>query len=87
MASVWIPALLRSLTGGQATVSATGTSVLALIDDLETRYPGLHARLVDGDRLRPDLAVVVDGKTGRLRLREPVAEASEVHFVATISGG
>ncbi len=87
MASVWIPALLRSLTGGQATVSATGTSVLALIDDLDTRYPGLRARLVDGDRLRPGLAVVVDGKTGRLRLREPVAKGSEVHFVATISGG
>lgn len=87
MPTVWIPALLRPLTGGEAIVPATGLSVQALIDDLETRYPGLRARLLDGDRLKPGLAVVVDGETGRLRLRQPVREASEVHFVVTISGG
>jgi molybdopterin converting factor small subunit len=61
--------------------------VAALIDDLESRYPGLRARLLDEDRLRPGLAVVVDGETSQLKLRQPVQEGSEVHFVATISGG
>lgn len=87
MATVWIPALIRPLTGGQASVQADGATVLAVIDDLETRFPGLRARLVEGDRLKPGLAVVVDGETGRLKLRQPVAETSEVHFVAGLSGG
>ncbi len=78
---------MRPLTGGQATVRANGATVLAVIDDLETKYPGLRARLVDGDRIKPGLTVVVDGETGRLKLRHPVRETSEVHFVATLSGG
>ena len=87
MATIWIPALLRPLTDGQATVSASGASVSALIDDLETRFPGLRARLVEGNQLRPDLTVVIDGEAGRLRLRQPVQAGSEVHFVVTLSGG
>ncbi len=78
---------MRQLTRGEAAVRADGATVLAVIDDLETRYPGLRARLVEGDRLKPGLTVVVDGETGRLKLRQPVQETSEVHFVATLSGG
>jgi len=84
---VWIPALLRDLTGGRASVPAAGATVRELIADLETRYPGLQARLCAGERLQPGLAVVVDGQTSALQLRQPVTEASEVHFVVIISGG
>ena len=87
MAVVWIPALLRPLTAGQARVTAAGATVQAVITDLEARYPGLQARLITEGRLRPELAVVVDGQTSSLRLRHPLTEASEVHFVLTISGG
>ena len=92
MAVVWIPALYRDLTGGEATAIVSGDTVRQLIENLEARYPGVKARLYrdDEERLRPGVAVVVDGIVirGRSRvLREPLREASEVHFLPAISGG
>jgi molybdopterin synthase sulfur carrier subunit len=87
MARVWIPALLRGMTGGQSEIEAPGETVRALIEELEARYPGIGERLMEDDRLRPNIAVVVDGVRSRQGLRQPVSEQSEVHFVPAISGG
>lgn len=87
MPTVWIPALLRGLTGGRAAVSAAGATVGEVVASLEGQYPGLQARLIADGQLRPELAVVVDGQTSPLKLLQPLTEASEVHFVVTISGG
>ncbi|MBL8058342.1 MAG: MoaD/ThiS family protein [Anaerolineales bacterium] len=87
MPVVWIPALLRPLTGGQARVQAAGATVQAVIVSLEAQYPGLQARLITDGQLRPELAVVVDGQTSPLKLRQPLTDASEVHFVIAMSGG
>ena len=69
MATVWIPALLRDLTGGQERVSAAGETVREVIDALEERYPGVRERLCEDGRLRPNIALVVDGAVSRQRLR------------------
>jgi molybdopterin synthase sulfur carrier subunit len=87
MPVVWIPPLLRELTGGRESVSVPGATVRQIIDHLEVTYPGIRARLCDGDRLRPGLSVVVDGKLSRRGLGQPLTEASEVHFVPAVSGG
>jgi molybdopterin synthase sulfur carrier subunit len=87
MPTVWIPPLLRELTGGRESVSVPGQTVRQVIDALETAYPGIRARLCDGDRLRPNLSVVVDGTVSRRGLGHPLDEASEVHFVPAVSGG
>jgi sulfur-carrier protein len=87
MPSVWIPSLLRDLTGGQGTLAVSGDTVRQIIDNLDATYPGIKARLCDGDRLRPTLTVVVDGKVSQQRLRQPVTETSEVHFIPSLSGG
>jgi molybdopterin synthase sulfur carrier subunit len=87
MPTVWIPPLLRELTGGQETVSVPGDTVRQVIDAMEAAYPGVRARLCDGDRLRPGLSVVVDGKASRRGLGQPLTEASEVHFVPAVGGG
>lgn len=87
MATIWIPSLLRSFTGGLSEVPALGATVGEAIDDLETRYPGIKARLIAEDRLKPNLALVVDGVTSKKGLRHPLTDASEVHFVPAISGG
>jgi molybdopterin converting factor small subunit len=84
---VHIPAMLRDLTGGQAAVEAAGATVREVIDALERQWPGIRDRLTDGGRLRPNLAVAVDGEVSPLGLRETVGPASEVHFVAAIKGG
>lgn len=87
MAVVFIPSLLRDLTGGVESLSLPGSTVREVIDQLEQRHPGVKARLVDGERLRPEIAVVVDGAVSRLRLRHRLKDGSEVHFLPAISGG
>jgi molybdopterin synthase sulfur carrier subunit len=84
---VWIPSLLRELTNGERSVSVGGETVGELIKNLDTLHPGIKERLCDGDRLRPSIAVIVDGSTSTLKLRQRLDEASEVHFVISISGG
>jgi molybdopterin synthase sulfur carrier subunit len=87
MPVVWIPPLLRELTGGQEIVSAPGKTVRQVIDALDAAHPGIRARLCEGDRLRSSLSVVVDGAVSRRGLGHPLDEASEVHFVPAVSGG
>lgn len=87
MAVVFIPALLQELTAGQSRVNVPGETVREVIDQLERQYPGLRARLYDGDRLRSNIVVVVDGEISRLRLRHRLVETSEVHFLPALSGG
>ena len=64
-----------------------GDTVRQVIENLEKLYPGLKGRLYDGDRLRPSIAIVVDGHTSTLKLRHRLKESSEVYFVVSISGG
>jgi molybdopterin synthase sulfur carrier subunit len=87
MAVVWIPALLRSVTGGKAQVTVPGETVRQVIANLEQIYPGIEDRLCEEGRLRPHIAVVVDGQVSRQRLRHRLGENSEVHFLPAISGG
>jgi sulfur-carrier protein len=87
MPVVWIPAPLRGLTDGRETLTVPGATVDEVIDELERRHPGLRARLCDGDRLRPGVAVAVGTELARLGLRQPVGPESEVHFLPAVSGG
>ncbi len=87
MPVVFIPALLRDLTGGAESIRLPGGSVREVIDQLEARYPGVKARLLSEDRLRPGIVVAVDGVISRQRLRHRLEENSEVHFLPAISGG
>ena len=87
MAVVWIPPLLRDLTGGEAQVTVPGETVRQVIANLEQAYPGVEARLCDEGRLRPNISVVVDGTVSTLRLRHQLSETSEVHFLPAIGGG
>ena len=87
MPTVFIPALLQSLTGGETAVVVEGATVREVVDNLEKTWPGIRARLLEGDRLRSNLRVAVDGRIGPLGLLERVSPSSEVHFVAAVSGG
>jgi len=87
MPVVWIPALMRDLTGGLSQVDAPGTTVREVIETLEDRFPGVKERLIEDNRLRPTITVIVDGTPSQKRLRQPVSEHSEIHFLPAISGG
>ena len=87
MATVYIPTLLEGLTGGRQTVQVNAATVFEIITLLEESYPGLRGRLMEGDRLRPNLAVAVDGEISQAGLLSPVEPAGEVHFVFALKGG
>src|SRR5437773_12213253 len=46
---VAIPTILRSYTDGHKSVPGTGETLADLLADLDTRHPGLRARLVTKD--------------------------------------
>jgi len=87
MPVIWIPPLMRDLTAGEEQVAVPGDTLRQALDELETRHPGLKARLIRDEQLRPDFSVVVDGYISHLKLRQPLSEKSEVHLLPAFSGG
>jgi sulfur-carrier protein len=87
VATVFIPTMLQSLTGGVKQVEVEGTNLRQILDRLEGLHPGIKARLMEGDRIRPSLSVAIDGEISRLGLLQKVGHNSEVHFIPAIGGG
>ncbi|MFN8535506.1 MAG: MoaD/ThiS family protein [Dehalococcoidia bacterium] len=87
MATVWIPAQLLDLCGGQRQVEAAGRTVGEVLRALDAVCPGVLERVLHEGDLAPDLAVSVDGAIGILGLIEPVEPASEVFLVPALRGG
>jgi molybdopterin synthase sulfur carrier subunit len=87
MATFYIPAAMRKLTGGATTASAPGETLAEAIDVLDAAYPGLKERMLQDGRLRPGLAVFVDGEIPAAGLKARLKPDSEVHFAPAIAGG
>lgn len=87
MPRVFIPPLLRKLTDGTEQVDVEGRTVGEVVDNLEARYPGIRAKLCEGDDLKPGLTVAVGSEMSNLGLLERVEPDSEVHFLPAIGGG
>jgi molybdopterin synthase sulfur carrier subunit len=87
MATVWVPSLIRDLTGGKESVSAPGKTVGQVIAAMDGAYPGIKGRLCQGDRLDPAIVAYVDGRIARLGLSEVVEAQSEIHFLPVVAGG
>jgi molybdopterin synthase sulfur carrier subunit len=87
MASVFIPALMRKLTGGRDRVTASGRNIGQIIDNLESQFPGMRAQLVDGADLKASVAVSINGEMATGGLLEPVDDTSDIYLVPAISGG
>jgi len=87
MPTLFIPAPIRSLTGGKTSVVVAGSSVREAIESLEAEFPGVKDRLCEGDKVRPNISIMVNGLISNLRMREKLEDTSEVHFVIAISGG
>jgi len=87
MPTIFIPTPIRDLTQGKASIIVTASTVREAIEHLEMQFPGTKDRLCEGDKVRANISVVVDGQVSHLKLRERLNENSEVHFVIAISGG
>jgi molybdopterin synthase sulfur carrier subunit len=87
MPRVFIPSPLRDLTGGQAELDVSGSTVRQLIAALESSFPGIRGRLCQGEELSPALQVSIDGTFSRRGLDARVPPTSEVHFLPVFGGG
>ena len=87
MATVFIPSLMQDLTGGRNKVEVHGSTVRQIIENLEKTSPGIKDRLVEGNRIKPNISVAVDGEVSLLGMLEKVGEQSEVHFLPAMGGG
>ena len=87
MPIIAIPSLLRKLTNGEESITVSGTTIREAIDNLESRYPGMKARLCEGDRIKPGIAVYVNGLLTRGSILESVDADAEIHFLPAIGGG
>ena len=87
---VRIPTPLRKFTGGSDTVEATGTSIGAILADLESKHPGLRERICEADgSVRRFVNLYINGDDIRFleNLSSPVKDGDEVSIVPAIAGG
>jgi sulfur-carrier protein len=82
MTLVRIPPILRSATGGEREVPASGETIGAVLDDLTARFPELEGQLRYAN-------VYVDGEDIRTldELETPVREGATIILLPAMPGG
>ncbi len=88
--SVRVPTPLRRFTAGKDEVPAEGASLRAIIENLETRHPGLRERLLDDKgEIRRFVNIYLNGDDVRFleQLNSKVKDGDEISIVPAIAGG
>lgn len=86
-ANVHLPRSLVALfPGAERRMTASGSTVLEVVRDLDARVPGLANRVLDaGPSIRTHLNVFVDGE--RAGVDASVRPGAEIHVIPAVSGG
>ncbi|MFT3874771.1 MAG: MoaD/ThiS family protein [Nocardioides sp.] len=86
---VRIPTILRSYTGGEKSVEASGATLTALIDDLEANHPGIRERLIDQGELRRFVNVYVNDEDVRFigGLDAALSDGDQLVILPAVAGG
>jgi len=85
-----IPGPLRSLTGGEATVTVDAGDLRSAIDQLDAKFPGFRGRLLDDDgQPRQFVNLFLNDEDVRLGrgLDAPVTSTDEIAIVPAVAGG
>lgn len=85
--TVLVPASMRTLTSGAASITAEGHNLRAVIADIANQHPALAARLQNGDRLGKGLSLSINGDILSTGLITPVDDGAEIAILPQISGG
>ena len=88
--SVRIPTILRTYTGGESEVSATGDTLSAVLDDLEASYSGIRGRIIDeSGALRRFVNVYVGNDDVRFleNLETPTPDGVQISVIPAVAGG
>jgi sulfur-carrier protein len=84
---VQVPTPLRSYTGGEKCVDASGITLDDLLVDLDRRFPGIRFRVVDEQgRLRPHMRIFVN-RAVEDELSTPISDGDEIVLMQALSGG
>lgn len=86
---VKIPTILRTYTGGEKTVTGSGSTLAELIDDVDSRHPGLKGRLVEETGLRRFVNVYVNDEDVRFSggLDAKLSDNDVVVVLPAVAGG
>ena len=87
---VRVTAVLQKLTGGQKTIEASGATVAALLDDVETRYPGFKAQLYGDDgKLHRFVNVYLNDEDIRYTggVETPIKQGDVLDILPALAGG
>ena len=88
--SVRIPTILRTYTGGESEVSAEGSTLAEVLDDLDAHYPGIKGRVLDDQgALRRFVNVYVGNDDVRFleSLQTPTPDGAQISVIPAVAGG
>jgi molybdopterin synthase sulfur carrier subunit len=90
--TVSVPTILRSHTSGEKRVSATGSTLEAVIADLEANHSGIAERLIDQanpGKLNRFVNIYVNDEDVRFSggLETQIADGDSVTILPAVAGG
>ena len=88
--SVRIPTILRNYTGGASEVSAEGSTLADVLDDLESHHNGIKARVLDdAGELRRFVNVYVGNDDVRFLdgLGSATPDGTQISIIPAVAGG
>jgi molybdopterin synthase sulfur carrier subunit len=90
--TVSIPTILRTHTGGEKRVSASGATLKDVISDLEANYSGITERLVDKDnpgKLQRFVNIYVNDEDVRFSggMDTEISDGDSVTILPAVAGG
>jgi len=87
--TVSIPTILRTHTGGEKSVEASGSTVSEVISDLDARHGGIKDRLVKDGSLHRFVNIYVNDEDVRFAggLEAPVADGDSLTILPAVAGG
>ncbi|KJU83454.1 molybdenum cofactor biosynthesis protein MoaD [Candidatus Magnetobacterium bavaricum] len=86
---VRIPTPLQRLTEGKQEVEANPGTVIGIVGELDTRYPGIAERISEGGKIRRFVNIYVNEEDIRFLKAEDteVNDGAEISIVPAIAGG
>jgi len=88
--SVRVPTILRTYTSGESEVSASGTTLSEVLDDLDSNYSGIKGRILDDNgELRRFVNVYVGNDDVRFldNLETPTPDGTQISVIPAVAGG
>ena len=88
--SVRIPTILRTYTGGESEVTASGATLAEVLEDLDGSYSGIKGRILDDSgELRRFVNVYVGNDDVRFldNLATPTPDGTQISVIPAVAGG